>query len=80
MIELDEKSDSILTDLARDHGGDLGLTVVELLNAREGLELIADESEAGNEEVLSAMRDRSAQEFAQGRSISWESIKERHKL
>lgn len=79
-IEIDESADRALRELAEQHGGDLGKAVEELLASREGLESIADDLEAGNEEYLKRQLDRSLQDFADGRVVDWETVKARYKL
>lgn len=79
-IEVEDRVESALRQLAAGHQGDLGKVLEELLAVHEGLELTADEFEVGNEELLRQMRDRSEMEFANGRVVSWEDLKARNHL
>lgn len=79
-IEVEERVDQALREIAKHHGGDLSLVLAELLAAHESFELMADEFEEGNEEHLKQQRDRSEREFAEGRVVSWETVKARNQL
>jgi len=79
-IEVEERVDQAMREIAKHHDGDLSLVLAELLAVHEGLELMADEFEEGNEEYLKQQRDRSEREFADGRVVSWETVKARNQL
>jgi hypothetical protein len=40
-IQIDEETDRLLSDLAKDYEGDLGLALTELVHARDGLQSFA---------------------------------------
>lgn len=79
-IEVEDRVENALRQLAAGHQGDLGKALEELLAVHEGLELTADEFEEENEDLLRQMRDRSEMEFANGRVVSWEDLKARNQL
>jgi hypothetical protein len=79
-IEIDEETDRLLTELAFEYEGDLSLALADLVHTREGLEEIADRSEAEHESELRVMRDRSEADFREGRTVSWEDVKARSGL
>jgi hypothetical protein len=58
-IEIDEDTNRLLTELASEYKGDLGLALTDLVHAREGLEDFAEGSGAAHENVLRTLRDRS---------------------
>ena len=74
-IEIDEDTDRILTDLASEYKGDLSLALADLVHAREGLEELAERSEAMHENPLRTLRDRSEADFREGRTVTWEDVK-----
>jgi hypothetical protein len=79
-IEIDEDTNRLLTELAAEYEGDLSLALADLVHAREGLEEFAERSEAAQESKLRAIRDRSAADFLEGRSVTWEDVKTRDGL
>jgi len=79
-IEIDENTDRVLTDLASEYEGDLGLALADLVHAREGLEEFAERTEAAHSDALRALRDRSEADFREGRTVTWEDVKTRHGL
>jgi hypothetical protein len=79
-IQLTPEADSILDSVAESCGGDAGLAVSELLIAYRSIESFLDELETENATELSRQRDRSAEEFAAGKSIPWDQIKLEHGL
>ena len=79
-IEIDEETDRLLTELASEYKGDLGLALADLVHSREGLEEFAERSEAAQEHSLRALRDRSEADFREGRIMSWEDVKTRNAL
>ena len=76
-IEVDDRVEDALRQLAAHHGGDMGKALEELLAAREMFELMADVNEEGSEEFLRQQRDRSERDFAEGRVVNWETIQSR---
>jgi len=68
------------TELASEYQGDLSLALADLVHSREGLEEIADRSEAAHENTLRALRDRAEADFREGRTVAWEDLKARHGL
>ena len=79
-IEIDEDTNRLLTELAAEYKGDLSLALADLVHAREGLEEFAERSEAAPENKLLALRDRSAADFREGRTLVWEDVKTRNGL
>ncbi|MFN7934827.1 MAG: hypothetical protein U0R19_15975 [Bryobacteraceae bacterium] len=79
-IEIDESTDRLLSDLAIEYDGDLGIALSDLLHAREGMEEIADRSEEIVGESLRLLRDRSESDFRAGRVVTWDDVKLRNKL
>ncbi len=79
-IEIDEDTNRLLTELASEYKGDLGLALAYLVHAREGLEDFAERSEAAHQGRLLAMRDRSEADFREGRTVTWEDVKTRNGL
>lgn len=69
-----------MRQLAANHEGDLSKVLEELLAVHEGLDLMADEFEEGNEELLRQQRDRSEREILEGRVVSWKDVKARNQL
>ena len=74
-VQLSNEADPILDSLAESCGCDASLALSELLLAHESIESFLDEFESEHESQLIAQRDRSAREFADGRTVSWEQIK-----
>jgi hypothetical protein len=74
-VQLSPEAESILDSVAASFGGDAGLALSELLIAHESIESFLDEIEGPNCEELVRQRDRSAREFRDGLSISWEKVK-----
>ncbi len=79
-IEIDEDTNRLLTELASEYKGDLSLALADLVHAREGLEEFAERSEAVHASKLLAMRDRSAADFQEGRTVAWDDVKTRNRL
>jgi len=76
-IEIDEDTDRLLTELASDYKGDVGLALADLVQTRQSLEQLADRSEAAHEPALRALRDRSEDDFRHGRTVNWEDLRSR---
>ena len=74
-VPLSPEAEPILDSIAASFGGDAGLALSELLIAHESIESFLDEMEAGNAEELIRQRDRSAREFREGLTVSWEQVK-----
>jgi len=79
-FDIEESAGRALQELAEQHGGDLGKAVEELIASRQALEVMTDDLEDGNEEFLRQQRDRSELDFAEGRVVSWETVKARNQL
>ena len=79
-IELDDDTDRILTELARDYEGNLGDALADLVHAHESLEAFAAESEDEHRDLLLTQVERSEREFREGRVVSWEEVKRRNGL
>lgn len=74
-IEIDEETDRILTELASQYKGDLSMALSELVQAHEGMEGFAEQSEAVHEGALRSLRDRAEADFREGRTVTWEDVK-----
>jgi hypothetical protein len=79
-IEIDEDTNRLLTELASEYKGDLSRALADLVRAREGLEELADRSEAAHENALRTQRDRSEAGFPERRTVTWEDVKARSGL
>ena len=79
-IELDEESDQILSDLAREYQGDLGRALVELLHAHKTVESFVDQCEEAHGDSLVAQRERSERGFQEGRFTTWKDVKRSNNL
>ena len=77
-IELDEESDRILTDLAVDYDGDPGRALSDLLHSHQGLDLVAEESELVHAKSLAQQKERSEEDFREGRVTTWAEVKRQH--
>ncbi len=78
-INLDEKADKILTELAESYNGNASEAIAELLLAHEDHESLVAQSEALHHDSLLAQRERSEQGFREGRYTTLEEMKRRHK-
>jgi hypothetical protein len=78
-IELDEESDRLLDQLARECGGDAGRALSELLHSRAGVEEFVETCEAAHRDLLLRQRERAERESSQG-FTAWEEVKRRHNL
>lgn len=79
-LEIDEDTDRLLTELAREYQGDLGEALGDLLHAREGIEDLAERSEMAQQSPLRVLRERSEADFRAGRTVSWDEVKARNGL
>jgi hypothetical protein len=79
-FQLTPEAEPILDSFAASFGGDAGRAVSELLLAHESIEAFLDEIEIANADRLRLQRDRSAREFQEGRTVSWEAVKHKHGL
>jgi DNA-binding phage protein len=79
-IEIDDDTNRLLTELASEYEGDLGLALADLVHAREGLEDFAERSEAEHEHTLRALHARSEADFREGRTVTWHDVKARNGL
>lgn len=79
-VHLSPEAEPILDSVASTFGGDAGLALSELLLAHESIESFLDEVEAANATELLPQRDRSEQEFREGRTVSWEQVKRNNGL
>jgi hypothetical protein len=77
-IELDEESDRLLDQLAREYG-DAGQALGELLHCRMGVEEFVEACEAAHRDLLLRQRERTERESGQG-FTAWEEVKRRHNL
>ena len=71
-FQLTPEAEPILDSLAASFGGDASLALSELLIAHESIESFLDEMEGSYSEELIRQRDRSAREFRDGLTVSWE--------
>jgi hypothetical protein len=78
-IELDEESDRLLDQLARDCGGDAGQALSELLHSRVEVEEFVEACEDEHRDLLLKQRVRAERESNQG-FTPWEEVKRRHNL
>lgn len=74
-VRLIAEAEPILDSVAEFFGGDAGSALSELLIAHESIESFLDEMENSNAEELIRQRDRSAREFREGSTLSWEQVK-----
>jgi hypothetical protein len=79
-IEIDEETDRVLTELARAHEGSLSAALAELVQARENIEALVDQSEATQSQSLRAQLTRSELGFREGRFTTWDEVKRRNGL
>jgi hypothetical protein len=68
------EAEPILDSLAASFGGNASLALSELLIAHESIESFLDETEDSHSEEPIRQRDRSAREFRDGLTISWEKV------
>jgi hypothetical protein len=74
-VQLSPEAEPILDSVAASFGGDEGRAISELLIAHESIESFLDEIESTNAEDLVRQRDRSAREFQEGSTVTWEKVK-----
>jgi hypothetical protein len=74
-VQLSPEAEPILDSVAASFDGDAGLALSQLLIAHESIESFLDELENSNAEELIRQRDRSAREFRDGLTVSWEKVK-----
>ena len=79
-IEFDDETDRILSELARDHEGDLGKALAELVHAHESLEAFVERCEEAHREPLRAQLERAERGFREGRFTTWDDLKRRNGL
>jgi hypothetical protein len=80
-IVIDEETDRLLSDLARDYDGDLSKALTDLVQAHEGLEGFVERSEVATGSTrLRTLRDRAEADFREGRAVPWEDLKARQGL
>lgn len=79
-IDLDEETDRVLAELARDYKGDLGHALADLVQAHQGIEAFLGECEEARQAALLAQRERAERSFREGRVAEWGDIKRRNRL
>jgi len=79
-IQIDEDTDQVLTELAAQYHGDLGMAVTDLVQTRQRLEDFAERSEAAREAVLRDQREKAESAFREGRTLTWQEVKARNGL
>jgi predicted transcriptional regulator len=79
-ILLDEESDRILEQLAQFHSGDRSQAVREALKMHKTMEGMLEELEELHADELKRQKERSEKEFREGRVVTLEEMKRRHRL
>ena len=79
-IEFDEETDRMLSELAREHQGDLGKALAELVHAHQSLEAFVERCEEAHPESLRAQVERAERGFREGRFTTWDEVKRRNAL
>jgi hypothetical protein len=74
-FQLTPEAEPILDSVAASFGGDASLALSELLIAHESIESFLDEMEGSYSSELIRQRERSATEFRDGLTLSWEQVK-----
>ena len=74
-IVLDDESDRILVQLAREYGGDVDRALGDVIKAHGSLESLAELSELAQGDRLVAQRDRAERGFREGRFTTWDDLK-----
>jgi hypothetical protein len=74
-VQLNPEAEPILDSVAASFGGDADLALSELLIAHESIESFLDDWEGASAGELIRQRDRSAREFRDGLTVSWEKVK-----
>ncbi len=74
-FQLSPEAEPILDSVAASFGGDASLALSELLIAHESIESFLDEMEGSYSAELIRQRERSAREFQDGLTVSWEQVK-----
>ena len=79
-IEIDEDTDRILSELAKEYDGNLGKALSDLLLTHKSMDSFVDECEASHHDLLAAQKQRAELGFREGRFTSWEEVKRRNHL
>jgi hypothetical protein len=79
-ILLDEESDRILAELAEFHSGDRSRAVREVLKAHKSMDGMLDQFEELHADELKRQKVRSEKEFREGKVVTLEEMKRRHRL
>jgi hypothetical protein len=79
-IDLDEESDRILSDLARDYHGDIGQALADILQAHKTIEAFVEQCEETYHDSLLEQKERAERGFHEGRFTTWDEIKRRLNL
>jgi hypothetical protein len=79
-IEFDEETDRGLSDLARDHDGNVSQALAELMRTRESLESFLDQCEDAHRAELRRQLEDSERDFRSGNTVPWRDMKHRNHL
>jgi len=79
-VDLDDETDLRLTEFAKDFGGDVSQTLIELVRSRESVESILDQCEDANQTELANQKADSEASFREGRVVSWPELKRRNNV
>jgi hypothetical protein len=79
-ILLDDKSDRILDRLAQFHSGGRSRAIREALKMHETMEGMLSELEALHADELKRQKERSESEFREGKVVTLEEMKRRHRM
>ena len=80
LIEFDEKTDQMLTEIAESFDGDISKALTELVHAHKSLEDFMDHCESMHQSSLIAQVNRAEKGFREGHFTAWNEIKDRNGL
>jgi hypothetical protein len=79
-IQIDEEIDRLLSDLAKDYEGDLGLALTELVHARDSLQSFVEQAESTEGASLTSQLACAELGFREGHFTRWEDVKRQNGL
>jgi hypothetical protein len=79
-INLDEETDRILEEFAREYEGGPDEALADLLHAHKSIETFVEQCEEAHRETLLAQVERGTRGFSEGRATSWDEVKRRNNL
>jgi hypothetical protein len=79
-INLDEETDRILEEFAREYEGGPDEALADLLHAHESIETFVEQCEEAHRETPLAQLEGGARGFREGRSTSWDEVKRRNSI